>query len=58
MYFEPSKKTYYRFPSSNSITDFDNRFYFPEKTNNFDEHYKDTEQLTNSLSSNDRDYGF
>lgn len=31
MYFEPSKKTYYRFPSSNSIQKMDQKFYFPEK---------------------------
>lgn len=32
MYFEPSKRTYYRFPSTNSIHDLDLRYYFPEKT--------------------------
>jgi len=32
MYFEPIKKTYYRFPSTNSIHDFDSRYYFPEKS--------------------------
>lgn len=32
MYFEPAKRTYYRFPSANSIHDFDSRYYFPEKT--------------------------
>ena len=32
MYFEPSKKTYFRFPSSNSIHELDSRYYFPEKT--------------------------
>ena len=31
MYFEPSRKTYYRFPSSQSITDMNSRLYFPEK---------------------------
>lgn len=31
MYFEPPKKTYYRFPSSNSISHLDLRYYFPEK---------------------------
>jgi hypothetical protein len=31
MYFEPSKKTYYRFPSTDSINDLDSRYYFPEK---------------------------
>lgn len=33
MYFDHSKRSYYRFPSKNSITDFDTRlsYYFPEK---------------------------
>ncbi len=31
MYFEPSRKTYYRFPSNQSITELDSRRYFPEK---------------------------
>jgi hypothetical protein len=31
MYFEPSKKTYYRFPSASSVLDLDSRYYFPEK---------------------------
>lgn len=31
MYFEPDKKTFYRFPSQSSVQDFDAKFYFPEK---------------------------
>ncbi|TAH72919.1 MAG: hypothetical protein EWM47_02920 [Anaerolineaceae bacterium] len=31
MYFEPSKKTYYRFPSAKSVAKMDKRMYFPEK---------------------------
>lgn len=31
MYFEPSKKTYYRFPSTRSVYELDNRMYFPTK---------------------------
>ncbi len=31
MYFESSKKTYYRFPSTNSINEMDSKYYFPEK---------------------------
>ncbi|MFU0828685.1 MAG: hypothetical protein ACFWTJ_14350 [Lachnoclostridium sp.] len=33
MYFDHSKRSYYRFPSKNGITDFDTRlsYYFPEK---------------------------
>lgn len=37
MYFEPSRKTYYRFPSSHSISDMDSRHYFPEKPSFADE---------------------
>lgn len=41
MYFEPAKKTYYRFPSANSINKMDNRMYFPEKPSHAEEssHY-------------------
>lgn len=31
MYFEPSKKNYYRFPSSTSIQELDKKYYFPDK---------------------------
>lgn len=33
MYFDSTKKSYYRFPSRNSISDFDreNTLYFPDK---------------------------
>jgi hypothetical protein len=31
MLFEPSRKTYYRFPSAQSISELDLRRYFPEK---------------------------
>ncbi len=33
MYFDHTKRSYYRFPGKNSITDFDTRmpYYFPEK---------------------------
>jgi hypothetical protein len=31
MYFEPTKKTYYRFPSLTSIHDFDSKHYYPDK---------------------------
>ncbi len=32
MYFESDKKTYYRFPSINSIHEMDLKYYFPEKS--------------------------
>lgn len=31
MIFEPARKTYYRFPSSNSIHAMDSKYYFPDK---------------------------
>lgn len=31
MYFESPKKTYYRFPSTNSIHKMDSKYYFPDK---------------------------
>lgn len=31
MYFEPTKKTYYRFPSSSSTQDFETRYYYPDQ---------------------------
>jgi len=31
MYFEPSKKNTYRFPSVNSIHEMDSKNYFPDK---------------------------
>lgn len=31
MIYEPAKKTYYRFPSSNSIHQMDSKYYFPDK---------------------------
>ena len=30
MYFEPSKKTYYRFPNTSHIYDTDYKYYYPE----------------------------
>ncbi|MDF2537692.1 MAG: hypothetical protein K0S76_713 [Herbinix sp.] len=50
MYFEPSKKTYYRFPSTNSINDLDSRYYFPEKPihTEFDARLETTTSTTNS----------
>lgn len=34
MYFDHSKRSYYRFPGKNSVTDFDTQtpYYFPDKT--------------------------
>jgi hypothetical protein len=32
MYYEPSKKNYYRFPASGRIHDFEAKYHFPEKS--------------------------
>lgn len=31
MYFDASKKNYYRFPSISSVNQMDSKYYFPEK---------------------------
>ncbi|NLP33629.1 MAG: hypothetical protein GX359_00315 [Clostridiales bacterium] len=58
MYFEPSsKKTYYRFPTSNRITDYNNmRFYFPEKPERFEEDANFDTRLTNHISDHEETY--
>lgn len=51
MYFEPSKKTYYRFPSLSNITDLDMRFYYPDKSEpSDDDMMKDTKFLNHKTS--------
>lgn len=56
MYFESSKKNYYRFPSLNSIQDLDSRYYFPEKTklSEEDAHFKS--HMDDSASTSKSDY--
>lgn len=48
MYFENLKKSYYRFPSKNSVTDFDARipYYFPTKNN-----YANDDMISNYLDT-------
>ena len=43
MYFDHSKRSYYRFPSKNSVTDFDTQspLYFPDKHSEFFNEYSD-----------------
>lgn len=53
MYFDHSKRSYYRFPSKNSVTDMDTQlpYYFPEKNSEI------SDDLTGSfLSSNFNSY--
>lgn len=53
MYYDHSKRSYYRFPSKNSVTDFDTSFsyYFPEKNSGILNDY--TTSHTNSTSNNE-----
>ena len=51
MYFEPVKKTYYRFPSRTSIQNFDEKHYFPDKPYANGENTRFQEAVTNGVSS-------
>jgi hypothetical protein len=43
MYYEqPVKKTYYRFPSQNSIRDFDEKYYYPNRLYSSGEHVRNS----------------
>lgn len=50
MYYESSRKNYYRFPSLNTVQDQDLRYYFPEKSklSEEDAHFKS--QFSDSIS--------
>ena len=54
MYFEPTKKTYYRFPSVNSINDLDSRYYFPDKTHASGENTRFESKSESTSSKHDR----
>jgi hypothetical protein len=57
MYFEPSKKVYYRFPSNKSILMMDHRMYFPEKpahaTEDLYSHHRSTDYMPEVKHIND-----
>lgn len=53
MFFEPSKKTYYRFPSITSVNNLDSRFYFPEKPIHTQDDVRHDDTLTNQLSDHE-----
>jgi hypothetical protein len=55
MYFEPTKKTYYRFPSVNSINDLDAKYYFPDKSHASEEDTRFEAQIT-GIKSNQETY--
>ncbi len=52
MYFEPSKKTYYRFPSKSRVTDLNSQFFLQELPDN-DHHNSDFEDY--DISTKDRE---
>lgn len=58
MYFEPAKKTYYRFPSANSITKMDNRMYFAEKPSHAKEYSHDNHQTNVHTPEIEHSYDF
>ncbi len=49
MLFEPTRKTYYRFPSARSISALDSRRYFPEKSRTTEEDTRYVSQATNHV---------
>ncbi len=42
MYYEPVKKTYYRFPSQSSVKDFDEKYYYPTQKYSSGEHVRNS----------------
>ncbi len=53
MYFKPTQKTYYRFPSLNSINDLDSRYYFPDRTHATGESSRFENKSENYVSEHD-----
>jgi hypothetical protein len=53
MYFEPTKKNYYRFPSLTSVHDFDSKHYYPEKSHGTGEDTRYQEQFSNHIPNRD-----
>ncbi|MDF2941617.1 MAG: hypothetical protein K0S01_475 [Herbinix sp.] len=56
MYFEPIKKTYYRFPSLTSVHDFDSKHYYPEKPRGTGEETRYENQITNHVTNCETNY--
>ena len=56
MYFEPAKKTYYRFPSVSSIQNLDSKYYFPEKPLATGEDLRFENRVTNHVPNRDTFY--
>jgi hypothetical protein len=58
MYFEPTKKTYYRFPSLTSVHDFDSKHYYPDKPYSSGENTHYEAHLTNHVPNRETYYDF
>ncbi|MBH1940084.1 hypothetical protein I5677_04135 [Mobilitalea sibirica] len=56
MYFQPSKKTYYRFPSTDSINALDSRYYFPDKPGYSQESTRLENKTTNHVQEREKQY--
>lgn len=56
MYFEPTKRTYYRFPSTDSISQLDSRYYFPDKTHSSGEDTRFDGRVTEQVSNRENHF--
>lgn len=56
MYYEPVKKTTYRFPSASRNTDFNSKYYFPEKSSTSIEDTRLEASYTNHTSERESFY--
>jgi hypothetical protein len=57
MYYEPSKKTYYRFPSSGRLYyDFEGKYHFPAKSCHCEEDTHYDPQAINGINANEANY--
>ena len=53
MYFEPTRKNYYRFPSFSSVQDFDERHYYPDKPYSSGEDLRYSSKITENEANTD-----
>lgn len=56
MLYEPSRKTYYRFPSSHSIATLDSKHYFPEKPPHTEENTRFDSKLAKHVPERENYY--
>ncbi len=58
MFFEPYKKTYYRFPSIDSVAKMDKRMYFPEKPSHANDKYHNDYSTESYMPEKEHSYDF